>query len=283
MPEQYFTAPRQTPHLELRTTLDSALPYAEHLHNAFCVGAVTGGRTEMRLGNASYTVQQGELVLIAPKQPHSCNPIDGMPRSYHMLFIDPAWLADHVVQPLFNARAVRVALPVVQDKRLYNEFIAWSALFGQARQDCLFSFAEAEQGLLRFIAAMQKRHGCLTPALPARSALLASLDAVLGADGYAEPDGRAGASVSRAARGAGMRRESFSRSVRKQSGLPPCPYLHCLRLERAKQLLKSGMSLSEAALASGFADQSHFHRMFVKYYSATPGRYRKALSHSFKK
>jgi AraC-like DNA-binding protein len=89
------------------------------------------------------------------------------------------------------------------------------------------------------------------------------------------------APVTSLAQRAGLRRESFSRAFRRTAGLPPKAWLHCLRLEKARALLRQGKSITEAALAAGYADQSHFHRMFVKFYSVTPGCYQRGRSHSY--
>ncbi len=43
------------------------------------------------------------------------------------------------------------------------------------------------------------------------------------------------------------------------------------RVERARGLLEDGCSISEAAVATGFADQSHLHRYFIRYTGKTPG------------
>ena len=48
-----------------------------------------------------------------------------------------------------------------------------------------------------------------------------------------------------------------------------------LGVERAKSLLATGMSVSEAASSLGFTDQSHLHRYFKRYVRVTPGEYRR--------
>ncbi|MDB9526239.1 AraC family transcriptional regulator [Oscillatoria sp. CS-180] len=63
------------------------------------------------------------------------------------------------------------------------------------------------------------------------------------------------------------------RAFRKQIGLPPHAYLNHVRVNQAKQLLASGNAISDTALATGFADQSHLHRHFKKMLGVTPGQY----------
>jgi AraC-like DNA-binding protein len=61
----------------------------------------------------------------------------------------------------------------------------------------------------------------------------------------------------------------FSREV----GMPPHAFQNQVRITRAKQLIKNGVPLSEVAVETGFADQSHFHRHFKKLMLITPGEY----------
>ena len=138
-----------------------------------------------------------------------------------------------------------------------------------------------------FFALLQKTHGCLADAqhpgckaefsIAAASRLLDTHDEAADAPGLSDSH----APVTSLARRAGLRRESFSRAFRRTAGLPPKAWLHCQRLEKARALLRQGKSIAEAALAAGYADQSHFHRMFVKFYSVTPGCYQRGRSHSY--
>jgi AraC-like DNA-binding protein len=45
------------------------------------------------------------------------------------------------------------------------------------------------------------------------------------------------------------------------------------RLDRARALIRAGVSLAEVAAASGFADQSHLTRQFRRAYGLSPGRW----------
>lgn len=63
------------------------------------------------------------------------------------------------------------------------------------------------------------------------------------------------------------------RLFRNQVGMSPHAYLIQLRLERARELLDDGQNIADAALLSGFSDQSHLTRRFKKRYGLTPGVY----------
>jgi AraC family transcriptional regulator len=55
----------------------------------------------------------------------------------------------------------------------------------------------------------------------------------------------------------------FKRAFKETTGMPPHRWLTIRRVEMAKSLMRPGMlTMAEVAAASGFADQSHFSRVF---------------------
>lgn len=77
---------------------------------------------------------------------------------------------------------------------------------------------------------------------------------------------------------AGLSRTAFFDRFARTMQQTPRQYLQGLRVERAKQLLKSSeLSLSEVSTACGFFDQTHMTRIFKRLVNATPGRYRNEL------
>jgi AraC-like DNA-binding protein len=68
------------------------------------------------------------------------------------------------------------------------------------------------------------------------------------------------------------------RAFRSQVGMPPHTYLTHLRVQRARNLLTSGVRASELAPRVGFYDQSQLTRHFKRIVGVTPGKYRNATS-----
>lgn len=54
--------------------------------------------------------------------------------------------------------------------------------------------------------------------------------------------------------------------------VPVCRYLQWRRMRLAFRLIGQGKNLTEAALLCGFADLSHFHRMFVRLFGLPPSQ-----------
>lgn len=75
---------------------------------------------------------------------------------------------------------------------------------------------------------------------------------------------------------AGLSRYHFARSFKQSEGMTPHAFLLNRRLEKAEDLLlRSKLSLSEIALAVGFADQSHLARRFRQWSGVSPSEFRK--------
>ena len=71
----------------------------------------------------------------------------------------------------------------------------------------------------------------------------------------------------------------FCRRFKAVTGLTPMNYIQILRLEAAKEKIKSGnYKISEISEICGFKDASYFTRCFKKRYGMTPARYFKIKS-----
>ncbi|MCA1625949.1 MAG: helix-turn-helix domain-containing protein, partial [Acidobacteria bacterium] len=68
----------------------------------------------------------------------------------------------------------------------------------------------------------------------------------------------------------------ISRTFKQHVGLAPHEYLVQLRVACAKAKLAEGMPIADAAIYSGFTDQSHLNRHFKRITHLTPGEYAKS-------
>ena len=85
-------------------------------------------------------------------------------------------------------------------------------------------------------------------------------------------------SLSEPAAACGLSPSYFARAFRKSVGTPPHRWLLLQRVLRAKSLLRDpDFSLTDIAAACGFADQSHFTRVFTSIVGASPGAWRKQV------
>lgn len=229
---QTFT---RLPGLERRSTWQSTQAYKRHSHPQLSIGAIVEGRTRCVCNGQEYLLSPGDLIVIPANAPHSCNPIQGKPRSYHMLYIDtPQSLAQQVIR---NDALFRLYLNVVEQM---------SADALAALLSALSLSAHAGETLRATSQQLQQ-------------ALLADLVSPPSLDEFA-------ARFS-------LRKETLIRTFKQDTGLTPGSFLNNSRVELAKARLRAGDEIADVAYQTGFADQSHFHKTFVSYTAATPRQY----------
>lgn len=87
-----------------------------------------------------------------------------------------------------------------------------------------------------------------------------------------------GVSLTHIACECGLSVSHFSRAFRHTTGFPPHQWLLLRRIDRARELLRDpSRALLDIALDCGFADQSHFTRVFTRTIGVAPGIWRRSL------
>ena len=77
---------------------------------------------------------------------------------------------------------------------------------------------------------------------------------------------------------AGMGPHYFAELFKQSLGISPHQYVLRRRIERGRKLLHNpSVSVLEAAVRSGFSDQSHFTKLFRRIVGVTPSKYRAIL------
>lgn len=249
------------PHVELRSTYQSRLGYDEHLHKAFSIGAILEGQTCVRYRGREKLAGVGELVLIEPDAPHSCNPLDDQARSYHMLYIDASWCLDRL-SSLSGARAKQLHCCCfsVSDPLLFSRYLSLvDALM-------CYKVGRWQQALVAFIDPLMLRYCSHGMPLTERG-IIHFLRHRLQENLSSPP------ALAELASQLCLRPETLIRIFYREVGITPHAYVNCLRIEWAKLLLKQGGSIADIAQIVGFSDQSHFHKRFVAATAATPGQY----------
>lgn len=84
------------------------------------------------------------------------------------------------------------------------------------------------------------------------------------------------ASLAEIAAKLGLSPSQLSRAFKTSTGFPPHRWQLNHRIAKAQELLRfSGLPLSQIALATGFAEQSHFTRVFKKVVGVSPGAWQR--------
>ncbi|HEO9145182.1 MULTISPECIES: AraC family transcriptional regulator [Enterobacter] len=221
--------------LELRSTWQSTQAYKRHCHPQISIGAIVEGQTCCMCHDREYILQPGDLIVIPTYMPHSCNPVAGKPRSYHMLYIDTG---------------LPLALQVIRNPALFKYYLDIVETMSPASVDRLLSALPhcADNADALRVTSQQVQEAFLSD--------------------LASPP-----SLDELAQRFSLRKETLIRTFRQDTGLTPGSFLNISRVEYAKARLRAGDNIADVGYQSGFADQSHFHKTFVSYTAATPRQY----------
>ena len=255
------------PFIELRSVEDGRrVCYAPHSHDSFSIGVITGGISTCLNGRVRERVGPGSVVVVNPEEVHACNPVDDRPWSYHMLFLDVAWMAgQQAALGLGSGHDLRPFLAAVsRDSRLAQGLIRLQVLLHDGLADLL----EKESAAVAFAATLQ---ACLDPAPAAPSGADDRLPraAEFIADNCTRP-----LSLGDICAAAGLSESYLIRAFQRCYGLTPHAFLIDRRIRYSRERLRRGHSIAEVAADAGFADQAHLHRAFKRLVAATPGQYR---------
>ncbi len=234
-------------------------------HNSYWEDGRQASRYSLRAGDVTFHDLLREPRSVIDKPVHSL--LMYLPcAAFHAL-------ADEANVPRISELHYKPGVPVVDDIIRHIGFSLLPALQAPERANRLFT----DHVMLALVAHTAQTYGGmqtisrplkggLAPWQEKRSKEMLAGD-LTGATPLHEIAGTCGLSVSH-----------FSRAFHKSTGLAPHAWLLQARVESAKAMLRSGdASLSTIARACGFADQSHFARVFTHRVRLSPGAWRKAV------
>ncbi|MCW2473355.1 AraC family transcriptional regulator [Candidatus Symbiopectobacterium sp. NZEC151] len=261
--QAYWFSPH-LPQVECRSTWCSAQGYKTHSHTQLSLGLVVAGNTVCHYRGADHLLRAGDMVLIDPDAPHSCTPLPGQTRSYHMFYLDAAWCRAILSQQCGQPVAALHCHPVcVQDPALFGDGL--QLLNSLYRHD----IHSATPQLNAMVSTLLSRYCSAQQPLTEQSTTRYMRQRLLS-------NLQTSPSLTTLAQELHLRRETLVRHFRADTGITPMAFLNNARIEYAKTLIKQGVPLADAGYQSGFSDQSHFHKIFVLHTAATPGQYQQA-------
>ncbi|MBI9087150.1 MAG: AraC family transcriptional regulator [Desulfobacterales bacterium] len=245
--------------------------FPRHSHDRFAVGVIESGALGFSYRGENVVASQGAINLANPDEAHTGHAVTDTGWTYRMFYMDTALLqraADEIAgrpspYPFFQAG-------VIMDKTLAQAIHSLHRSLEAAETPLL----EKETRLLAMLTGLILRHADAPPLLQPvgreRAAIrrvLAHMRENLGED----------LCVEKLASVACLSPFHFIRVFGLETGLPPHTYLIQARVRRAQRLLARGRTIPDAALSTGFSDQSHLSRHFKRITGVTPGQYRRIV------
>ena len=255
--------------MESRRACHSRACYKPHSHPTFSIGAVDAGASLFTgAADGSCSLRPGMMVFIPANVVHSCNPLPDQHWSYQMLHLDAAWLSALVAEmaDISGGFISENEVRITDNADLYHRFCELNTT--------LFSTASAEDKTVALIefTGDSERGARLMEAFPAMTSEVSqALQSVIEALKQTE---RQPWSLTELANLSGMCRYQLIRTFRAATGMTPHAYQLNVRINQARRWLLSGHKITDIAYRLGFADQSHFQRVFKAHTGVTPGCYR---------
>jgi AraC-like DNA-binding protein len=241
----------------------SGQAFSPHRHDTYAVGVTLSGVQTFRYRGEQRICLPGECHVLHPDETHDGGSATGEEFSYRIAYVDPA-----LIQQAVGARPLPfVADPVVRAPDVARQLLS-DAL---DMQDPIDDVRQTDIAIA-LAAILDSACGCRAPsgAVLPLSALLRVHDLIA-----TKPETRF--AMPELERIADLDRWTLARQFRAAFGTSPSRFRTMRQLDRARRLLRSGLTLAATAAEAGFADQSHMTRLFKRAYGLTPGRWLAAV------
>ena len=239
-------------------------PFPSHFHEYYVIGYVESGQRTLSCGNQEYSIRPGHILVFNPGDSHACVQSDGGTLDYRGFNI---------------SREVMLGLMEALDGQQEPPVFSPNVIFDSETAGCLRTLhdlvlsgsrgpGKEEQLLLLGTLLVQKYGRALPRPVPRYEEEVRRVCA------FIEENHGERICLDQLCRCAGLSRSTLLRAFTRSKGVTPYRYLENIRVSRAKKLLEQGVSPAEAALQTGFSDQSHFTNYFDRFLGLSPGVYR---------
>lgn len=233
-----------------------------HRHDTYSIGCTMDGVQSFRYRGAAQRSVKGQVFVLHPDETHDGHAGTRAGFRYRTVYVDPGRICDAL-------DAAGATLPFVRDAVSNDRRLA--AAIAPAFDDLDRPLEEVQQD--QIILALAEALAAADPSIARRASPAHHGRAVRLAREFLDARVQTGVTSAELEAVTGLTRYAVARHFRAYLGTSPYRYLVLRRLDRVRELIRSGATLVDAALASGFADQSHMTRQFKKAYGISPGQW----------
>lgn len=239
--------------------------FPNHFHEYYVIGFIEVGQRRLSCKNKEYVIGTGDIVLFNPLDNHACEQIDNKTLDYRCLNIKPEVMRKVTKEikgknylPYFNSpvayRSSHAVLLQDLHRMIMNQqsCIEKEETFYFLFEKLIEEYSKVEEAKETSVVEQQVANVCQ----------------------YLEDHYFDCIGLEDLATISNMNKYTLLRSFTRIRGITPYRYLQTVRINEAKKLLEQGVKPLDAAMQTGFTDQSHFSNFFMDFIGLTPGQYR---------
>lgn len=221
-----------------------------HFHATCSVGIIESGCREFCFRGDTYRLEAGDVFVLQPYDPHSCQSPEGTTNSYKVI----SFAVDS---------SLYFPSLLVNDEQLLTMLRKFHALA---------EYDQQSSTLVPLFDAIKARLESFSVAC-SRSVRTDELEHMAAAKLYIEENCSRDLSIGEVAAHVNLSKFHFIRLFRQCYGMSPHAYELMCRVKVSQRLLRNRSAAIEAGYETGFFDQSHFIKEFKRQVGVTPGRF----------
>lgn len=239
-------------------------PFPNHFHEHYVIGYVENGERCLSCKNKEYNIEKGNVILFNPGDNHACVQTDDGTFDYCGFNISKSIMLD-LAEEVTGKRE----LPGFVKNVIYDEEITcYLRPLHEMVMGGISGFGK-EETLLFLISVLIQNYGQTF-----KSCVPECRKEIEKACEFMQQHFSERIYLDQICCYAGLSKSTLLRAFTKSKGVTPYRYLEIIRINKSKELLERGVQPVEAAMQTGFSDQSHFSNYFNRFIGLAPGVYR---------
>ena len=239
-------------------------PFPNHFHEHYVIGFVEDGQRVLSCKNQEYSIEYGNVILFNPGDNHACVQSDDGTFDYRGFNISKSMMLN-----LAEEVTGRRELPGFSKNVIYDdEITCYLRPLHEMVMSGISDFGK-EENLLFLISALIQKYG-----KPFECCIPECSQEIEKACEFMRQHFSERIYLDQICRYVGLSKSTLLRAFTKSKGITPYRYLETIRINEAKLLLEKGVQPIDAAMQTGFFDQSHFNNYFSSFIGLAPGVYR---------
>ena len=238
--------------------------FPNHFHEYYVIGFIEDGERFLSCKHKDYVIGKGSIVLFNPGDNHTCVQRDDGTLYYRGINITKEKMLELSKEISGRENLPGFSKNVIEDE----EIVSYLKPLHEMMMSGSPEFSK-EENLLLLISHILKNYS-----QPFEDCIPECREEIGKACTFIEQHFTERICLEQICQHANLSKSTLLRSFTKSKGVTPYRYLETLRISEAKKLLENGATPIEAALQTGFSDQSHFTNYFNSFLGLSPGMYR---------